>query len=172
MAYPSRSGSAVMAAWRAKQIMGDNATEREVGKHIARFILVGLYTGTRHAAICGAAFHEAIGRGHIDLDRGVFYRRAKGARETKKRQTPVRLPDRLLAHLRRWHRLGIATHAVVEWNGKPVRSVRKGFAAVVRRQSCRWPGRIELHRMCSATRPRPGQCSGVPICGRPPAFSA
>ena len=112
--------------------MGDNATEREVGKHIARFILVGLYTGTRHAAICGAAFHEAIGRGHIDLDRGVFYRRAKGARETKKRQTPVRLPDRLLAHLRRWHRLGIATHAVVEWNGRPVRSVRKGFAAAVK----------------------------------------
>jgi integrase len=42
------------------------------------------------------------------------------------------LPDRLLAHLRRWHQLGIATHAVVEWNGKPVRSVRKGFAAAVR----------------------------------------
>ncbi len=120
------------SAWRAKQVLPDNVTKREVVKHIARFILVGLYTGTRHAAICAAAFHAAIGRGHIDLDRGVFYRRARGARETKKRQTPVRLPDRLLAHLRRWHRLGIATHAVVEWNGKPVRSVRKGFAAVVR----------------------------------------
>ena len=56
----------------------------------------------------------------------------KAPRETKKRQPPVRLPDRLLAHMRRWQRLGIATHAVVEWNGKPVRSVRKGFAAAVR----------------------------------------
>ena len=37
-----------------------------------------------------------------------------------------------MAHLRRWQRLGIATHAVVEWNGKPVRSVRKGFAAAVK----------------------------------------
>jgi integrase len=120
------------AAWRAKQIMRDNATGRVVGKHIARFILVGLYTGTRHAAICGAAFHEAIGRGHIDLGRGVFYRRARGAARTKKRQPAVRLPDRLLAHLRRWHRLGIATYAVVEWSGKPVRSVRKGFAAAVK----------------------------------------
>jgi integrase len=119
-------------AWRARQIMRDNITEREVGKHIARFILVGLYTGTRHAAICGAAFHEAIGRGHIDLERGVFHRRAKGTRETKKGQPPVRIPDRLLAHLRRWHRVGIATHAAVEWNGKPVRSVRKGFAAAVK----------------------------------------
>jgi integrase len=73
-----------------------------------------------------------IGRGHVDLDRGVFYRRAPGARETKKRQPPVRLPDRLLAHLRRWERLGIAKQAVVEWNGKPVRSVRKAFAAAVK----------------------------------------
>jgi integrase len=122
----------IKAAWRAKQMMGDKTTDRDVGRHIARFILVGLYTGTRHAAICGGAFQEAIGRGHIDLDRGVFYRRARGMRETKKGQTAVRLPDRLLAHLRRWHRRGIATHAVVEWNGKPVRSVRKGFAAAVK----------------------------------------
>ena len=89
----------IRAARAAKQIMRDKVTQREVGKHIARFILVGLYTGTRHAAICGAAFHPAIGRGHIDLDRGIFHRRAQGARETKKRQPPVRLPDRLLGHL-------------------------------------------------------------------------
>jgi len=38
----------------------------------------------------------------------------------------------LLAHLRRWKRLGVARHAVVEWNGKPVASVRKSFAAAVR----------------------------------------
>ena len=125
----SEAARLIWAAYRAKQVMGDKITKRDVGKHIARFILVGLYTGTRHAAICGAAFQPAIGRGHVDLERGVFYRRAQGARVTKKKQTPVRLPDRLLAHLRRWHRLGIAKHAVVEWNGKPVRSVRNGFAA-------------------------------------------
>ena len=121
----------MMAAWRAKQVMRNKETKRDVGKHIARFILVGLYTGTRHAAVCGAAMQPAIGRGYVDLERGVFHRRAQGARETKKRQPPARISDRLLAHLRRWERLGIATHAVVEWNGKPVRSVRKGFAAAV-----------------------------------------
>jgi integrase len=127
----SEAARLIWAAWRAKQVMRDKVTQREVGKHIARFILVGLYTGTRHAAICGAAFYPAIGRGHVDVERGVFYRRAQGARETRKRQPPVRLPDRLLAHLRRWQRLKIATHTVVEWNGKPVRSVRKGFATAV-----------------------------------------
>jgi hypothetical protein len=33
-----------------------------------------------------------IRRGHVDLNRGVFYRRAIGRDETKKRQPPVRLP--------------------------------------------------------------------------------
>jgi integrase len=122
----------IRAAWRANQIMQDRRTKRAVGRHLARFILVGLYTGSRSGAICGAALMPTIGRGHVDLERGVFYRRAQGARETKKRQPPVRLPDRLLAHLRRWQRLGIAKQAVVEWNGKPVRSVRKAFAAAVK----------------------------------------
>jgi integrase len=44
----------------------------------------------------------------------------------------VKLPPRLLAHLRRWHRLGLSRKAVIEWNGVPVNSVRKGFAAVVK----------------------------------------
>jgi hypothetical protein len=52
----------IWAAYRAKQIMSDKVTARDIGKHIARLILVGLYTGTRHAAMCGAAFQPAIGR--------------------------------------------------------------------------------------------------------------
>jgi integrase len=73
-----------------------------------------------------------VGRGYVDLDQGVFYRRAIGRRQTKKRQTPVKLPARLLAHMRRWQRQGLSKTAVIEWNGKPVRSIRKGFAAAVR----------------------------------------
>ncbi|MGZ8330421.1 MAG: tyrosine-type recombinase/integrase [Rhodoplanes sp.] len=73
-----------------------------------------------------------IGRGFVDLDQGVFYRRAIGQRQTKKRQPPVKLPPRLLAHMRRWARLGLARKSVVEWNNKPVKSVRKGFEAAVR----------------------------------------
>lgn len=100
---------------------------RQVGHHVARFVLVGLYTGTRAGAICGAALRPTEGRGWIDLDHGVFYRRAQGRRETKKRQTPVRLPPRLLAHLRRWKRLRISSRAVVEWHGRPVGRINKAF---------------------------------------------
>ena len=128
----SEAARLIWAAWRAKQKFRHHNTQRDVGKHIARFILLGLYTGTRHAAICGAALHPAIGRGYVDLDSGMFYRRAKEVADSKKRQPSIRLNGRLLAHLRRWQRLGISTHSVIDWNGKPVRSIRKGFASAVR----------------------------------------
>jgi integrase len=128
----SEAARLLRAAWRAKQVMRDRDTRRAVGKHVARFILVGLYTGTRSAAICGAALMPTVGRGHVDLEQGVFYRRAIGRRQTNKRQPPVKLPARLLAHMRRWERLGLARKVVVEWNGNAVKSVRKGFEAAVR----------------------------------------
>jgi integrase len=128
----SEAARLLWAAWRARQVMQDKATLRAVGRHVARFILVGLYSGTRSSAICGAALMPTIGRGHVDLDRGVFYRRAIGRRQTKKRQPPVKIAPRLLAHLRRWQRLGIARKAVVEWNGKPVEGVRTAFATAAR----------------------------------------
>jgi integrase len=130
--HRSEAARILWAAWRAKQLMRDKDTRRAVGRHVARFILVGLYTGTRSSAICGAALMPTIGRSHVDLEQGVFYRRAIGRRESKKRQPPVKLPPRLLAHMRRWRRLGLSKKTVVEWNGNPIESVRKGFAAAVR----------------------------------------
>ena len=104
----SEAARLIWAAWRARQKkMGEGLTDRDVGRHVARFMLVGFYTGTRHGAICSAALTPSVGRGYVDTDRGVFYRRRHGARQTKKRQPPVRLPARLLAHLRRWKRLGV-----------------------------------------------------------------
>lgn len=124
----------LFAAWRAKQSGwkdGGKETRRHTGRHLARFILVGLYTGTRSGAICGASMKHLNGRGYVDLERGIFYRRAEGAKETKKRQPPATLPPRLLAHMRRWNRLGLCEKAVVEWNGKPVKRVNKAFRVAV-----------------------------------------
>jgi len=117
-------------AWRLRQRWRDRPSDRATAQHVARFILVGLYTGTRAAAICGAALMPTIGRGYVDVEAGVFYRRAAGSRETKKRQPPVRLPPRLLAHLRRWQRRRLAVRSVIEWNGEPVRRINKAFRSV------------------------------------------
>jgi integrase len=117
------------AAWRRAQPMPKGG-KRYVAQHVARFILVGLYTGTRSAAICGAAIRPTVGRGYVDLERGVFYRRPPGTAETTKRQPYIRLPGRLLALLRRWERLGLSSKAIVEWEGQPVTRVSKSFARV------------------------------------------
>ena len=82
-------------------------TERHPLQHLARFILIGLYTGTRAGAIAAASPLRRPGRAWIDLDNGIFYRRAIGSRGKRKPQPPAPIPERLLAHLRRWHRLGL-----------------------------------------------------------------
>ena len=120
----------IWAAWR-KRANHYGIEGRYTSKHIARFILVGLYTGTRASAICGAALIPTIGRGHINLETGQFRRLAYGKRESDKRQPTINLPPRLLAHIRRWHRLGISTRAVVEHHGVPVNHIASGWDAVV-----------------------------------------
>lgn len=128
----SEAAKLLWTAWRRSQPVpkGKHGEVRYVARHIARFILVGLYTGTRASAICGASLKPIPGRGYIDLEKGIFYRRPPGERETTKRRPPVRLPDALLAHIRRWHRLGLCKEYVVEWCGEPVIRVSKGFRAV------------------------------------------
>ena len=100
-------------------------------KHVARFILVGLYTGTRAATVCSASFTSGEWRSFVDLDRGLFYRLPQGKRQSNKRQPTIRIPLRLLAHMRRWRARGISRDAVVEYAGKPVQSVGKTFRACV-----------------------------------------
>ena len=115
-------------AWRFRETQKGKPTDRQTRRHVAKFILVALYSGTRASAVCAAALQPTEGKGWIDLGRGIFYRRPQGERETKKRRPPVPLPNRLLAHLRRWQRQG--QRFAVEWNGRPVNDVDKAFRNV------------------------------------------
>jgi integrase len=117
-------------AWRYREPFRGVSTAKRPRQHVARFILAALYTGSRSAAICGAALERTEGRGYVDLAEGVFYRKAIGRAETNKRQPPVRLPTRLLAHIRRWHAKGISTHSVIEYEGRVVASIKKAFRHV------------------------------------------
>jgi integrase len=121
----------IRAAWRKREVRNGKEAGRFTSRHIARFILVALYTGTRAGAICGAALTPAIGRGHVNLETGEFRRLAYGKQESNKRQPTVQLPPKLLGHIRRWHRLGISTKAVVEFDGQPVKRINKGWPGVV-----------------------------------------
>jgi hypothetical protein len=85
----------IWSAWRYREVQKGHLTGRYSRRHVARFILVGLYTGTRASAICSAAFEPFEGHGYIDVERGIFYRRPAGAVETRKRRPP--LPRYLVA---------------------------------------------------------------------------
>lgn len=130
----------VWTAWRMREQMrrshsDKNAarlpTRKRTGKHIARAILFAYYTGSRIGTVLTASWHAAAGRSYIDIDRGVFYRLPEGKRETAKRQPPVRLSSRMLAHVRRWRDRKLCASHVVEWEGKPVRSIKTAFGRIV-----------------------------------------
>lgn len=122
----SEAARLLRAAWRYREVQKGKPTGRYSRRHVARFILVGLYTGTRAGAICGASFSQVGGRGHIDLASGVYRRRPHDAVETKKRQPTIRIPLRLLAHMRRWHANG--AQGPVEFNGRSIGRMAKAFA--------------------------------------------
>jgi integrase len=103
--------------WRARQ-------------HLARFILVAAYTGSRKQDILNASFEPNSARGYIDLERGLWTRKAQDKRATKKRQTTIPLPKPLLAHMRRWRRNGQVF--AVEFNGRPVDRIDKAFRQLVK----------------------------------------
>jgi integrase len=106
--------------WRFKDGLGQHEK-----RHIARFILVGIYSGSRSGVILQAALQPEVGRPYFDLERALFYRRPEGARETRKRRPTVPIPPRLLTHLRRWKRQG--SRFAVEWNGHTVNRMDEGF---------------------------------------------
>jgi integrase len=114
----------VLTAWRYRERQNGDPTMRRPRQHVARFILVALYAGRRAGAITEAAFAPEAGRGWIDVGRGVFYPRA-GMVQGKKRQPPIMLPRRLVAHLRRWKRKG--QRYVIEWQGQPIGRMNKAF---------------------------------------------
>lgn len=126
----SEAAKLILTAWRMREdrggdsrLAGAGGSGRRTGQHIARLILIGLYTGTRKSPMIDAALLPTIGRSYVDLDRGVFQRLALGKQESNKRQPTVPIPPKLLMHLRRWKRLGISNHSVIEWQGNPIKSI-------------------------------------------------
>lgn len=123
--------------------------------HLRRFILIGLYTGTRPGVIPKLLWSESPTQAWVDLDEGIIYRRGKAEREQRTKRRPmVVIPNRLLAHMRRWHDMDMAANAqlredhlraggapttaptlisVLHHGGRPLAGrVRTGFEGAVR----------------------------------------
>jgi integrase len=137
----SDAAKLIWTCWRYREIQKKSRrpmenvkapTSKRPLRHLARFILLGIYSGTRAGAIAAASPIPSLGRSYVDLERGRYYRRKQGSAKTNKRQPTVPIPLRLLAHLRRWHRIGPEAKHFVEFNGRPVTSVKTAFKSAVR----------------------------------------
>jgi integrase len=91
------------------------------------FILLGLYTGRRKEAILSLRWPQ------VDLDNGNIDFEIEGRRKTNKKRGTVRIPARLLPHLRRARRRGTDLGYVLHNNGQRIGDVKKGFAAACKR---------------------------------------
>jgi integrase len=122
----------LMVCWRNREVQEGKQTDKRPLRHLARLILIGVYTGSRPGAILNASWQEGDGRSFVDTVNGVFHRHAEGDAETTKRQPTVRLAPRLLAHLRRWKRLDHGNGYVVSYHGSKVLSVKTALHTACR----------------------------------------
>jgi integrase len=127
----SEAARLIWAAWRSGN------------RHVARFILIGLYTGTRHDAILRLRWLPSVDAGWVDLEAGLIYRRGSGESESSKRRPLVPISPRLAAHLRRWKGRGADASSqghtgikengpapniyVISYGGLPIAKMRRAW---------------------------------------------
>lgn len=126
-------------------------------KHLVRFLLIGVYTGTRHDAMLRLKWMPSTDGGWIDLDAGLIYRRGTEQRKTKKRQPTSRIPPRLMFWLKRWKAIDDKANAkrqaekepiclhVISWAGKPIAKERRAWGEA--RQSAGLDASVTPHSL-------------------------
>lgn len=110
--------------------------------HLKRFIVLGYYVGSRSSVNLALLWSESPVQAWVDLEKGTIWRRGKLERDhANKRRPLVKIPLRLLAHMRRWKRQDEARsakrehpiNAVIHHGGVPITGkINKGFDACVR----------------------------------------
>jgi integrase len=107
----------IKAAWRAPQ---------GKSRHLARWLIIAFYTGTRADAALALQWMPNTTGGWVDLEQGLIFRKAVAQTETDKRRPPVAISKRLAAHLRRW-RPESGKGYVVDYKGGRVTTLRRSF---------------------------------------------
>jgi integrase len=91
-------------------------------EHLKRFILIGLYTGSRSGVILNLKWDW------IDFEQRLMRRRAQGESEGRKRRPTVKFGNRLLSHLRRWRKMDTGATYVLAYKGQSVGKMRRSWA--------------------------------------------
>lgn len=97
----------IWTAYRMRNLTIGGPKGHKTSLHVARFILLAVYTGSRAEVVDRARYVETDGHPWIDLENGIFFRAWKGRRvPNNKGADPVRIPDKLLTMMRRWAKEG------------------------------------------------------------------
>ena len=110
------------------------ACRKRKAKHVARFILIGLYTGTRHQAILQLRWMPSLTGGNADLERSIIYRRGAAEKDTSKKRPPVGIGPKLRSQMVRWHRSDRAkgiSH-IIHHDGGSVLKMKRAWKGVVK----------------------------------------
>lgn len=119
-----------------RELQDGRATDKRPLAHLVRFLILGIYTGSRPGAVLNASWFEGPGLSFVDLEHGFFHRHAQGERETSKRQPTARLAPFLARMLRKWARDDAKKNPrpiyVVTYAGQKVASVKTGLTTACR----------------------------------------
>jgi integrase len=91
------------------------------------FILIALYTGRRKEAILSLRWYQ------VNLEAQTINFDVAGRKRTNKKRGTIKIPPRLLPHLRRARRRGTELGYVLHINGERIGDIKKGFAAACER---------------------------------------
>jgi integrase len=126
----SEAARLIWAAWRYREIQKGKPTDRRSREHVARFILIALYTAPAPAPRAAQPFKPLSAIAGSTSTAGFSTADLQDGGRQRNDSLRFSLPDQLLAHRRRWKRRW--PRFAVEWNGRPVNSVDKAFANAVR----------------------------------------
>ena len=101
------------------------ASTRSNRAHLTRFVLLGVYTGSRPGVLPKLRWTPSDDSAWVDLDRGWIFRRGRQEPDKPTKRRPMhRIPKRLLSHLRRWRRQDEALSLEREMRGlEPIDTV-------------------------------------------------
>jgi integrase len=103
--------------WMTREQAARFLWEARKTPYLARFFIIGWYTGTRRGKILSLRWSM------VNLKTGIMERLPPGMVEPKnKKAPPMRMGKRLMAHLKRWKRMdGKGVEFVVTFRGKQIK---------------------------------------------------
>ncbi|WP_417585045.1 tyrosine-type recombinase/integrase [Pelagibacterium sp.] len=102
--------------------------------HLARFIHIGFFQGSRHGGILRQRWSRGDMHGYFDMTTRTCHRSGPGEPKTRKRETPCRVHDRLYPLLQEWRQADRkkGVDLVIHVDGEAIDRIDQSFATAAK----------------------------------------